>query len=162
MYLDKILTPTQALARREELAQSSRVLVMTNGCFDLLHPGHLRYLAEARALGDFLLVALNDDQSIKRLKGPKRPICPEKDRAKMLAGLEMVDAVVVFSEDTPFNLINSLKPDILVKGGDWAVENIVGGPETLARGGRVLSLSLEDGYSTTNLIAKIRDLEHGI
>jgi D-beta-D-heptose 7-phosphate kinase/D-beta-D-heptose 1-phosphate adenosyltransferase len=154
-YLAKILTQEEALARRLELAEAGQILVMTNGCFDLPHPGHLRYLEEARALGDYLLVALNDDLSIKRLKGPQRPIRPEGERAEMLAGLEMVDGVVSFAEDTPLRLIELIKPDVLVKGGDWAPADIVGGPETLARGGRVLSLSLTKGFSTTDLIARI-------
>jgi rfaE bifunctional protein nucleotidyltransferase chain/domain len=131
---------------------------MTNGCFDLLHPGHLKYLAEARALGDHLLAALNSDSSIRRLKGPRRPVRPQADRAQMLAGLEMVDSVVIFEEDTPSELIEKLRPDILVKGGDWPADQIAGGPQTLARGGRVLSLSLLDGYSTTNLIDRILDV----
>ncbi|MDR1608978.1 MAG: D-glycero-beta-D-manno-heptose 1-phosphate adenylyltransferase [Deltaproteobacteria bacterium] len=157
-YLAKILSPSQAKALRGDLAKAGQILVMTNGCFDLLHPGHLRYLAEARALGDFLLVALNDDKSIKRLKGPQRPIRPENERAEMLAGLTMVDGVTLFSEDTPLNLIELLQPDILAKGGDWPADKIVGGPETLARGGKVCSLSLVPGLSTTNLIAKILSL----
>ncbi|MDR1084237.1 MAG: adenylyltransferase/cytidyltransferase family protein [Deltaproteobacteria bacterium] len=154
-FWDKITTQEQAALWRTELLALKKVLVMTNGCFDLLHPGHLCYLEEARQLGDYLLVAVNSDDSISRLKGPQRPIRPEKERCLMLAGLEMVSRVVLFSEDTPFNLIELLKPDILVKGGDWPPDKIVGGPETLARGGLVRSLSLLDGYSTTNLIENI-------
>ncbi|MDR2141544.1 MAG: D-glycero-beta-D-manno-heptose 1-phosphate adenylyltransferase [Deltaproteobacteria bacterium] len=157
-YLAKIMTPQAALAQSQALKGQQGVLVMTNGCFDLLHPGHLRYLEQARSLGDHLLVALNSDSSVRRLKGPKRPVRPERERAEMLAGLEMVNSVVIFPEDTPLNLIELLQPDILVKGGDWSPETIVGGPETLARGGQVRSLTLAPGYSTTNLIARIMNL----
>jgi D-beta-D-heptose 7-phosphate kinase/D-beta-D-heptose 1-phosphate adenosyltransferase len=157
-YLGKILDLGQALAAREALAAAGRAYVMTNGCFDLLHPGHLRYLAEARALGDYLLVAVNDDESVRRLKGPQRPIRPAQERAEMLAGLESVSGVTFFGEDTPLKLINALRPDVLAKGGDWPPEGIVGGPETLSRGGRVESLSLAPGHSTTRLIAKILEL----
>ncbi len=159
-YRQKIMTPDQATARRRELAAAGRRVVFTNGCFDLLHPGHLRYLAEARDLGDFLMVGLNSDRSIRAIKGdpplgPPRPICAEAVRAEMLAGLAMVDAVVVFDEDTPLNLIVALVPDVLVKGGDWPVDRIVGGRFVLERGGEVKSLALAEGFSTTNLIARI-------
>lgn len=151
----KIMTLSQALARRQELAARGLKLVFTNGCFDLLHPGHLRYLAEARALGDFLLVGLNSDRSISALKGPSRPVCPEAVRAEMLAGLAAVDAVVVFDQDTPLELITTLLPDVLVKGGDWVVDKIVGGPLVLERGGAVKSLVLADGFSSTALLERI-------
>lgn len=151
----KIMTLPQALVRRKELAGRGLKLVFTNGCFDLLHPGHLRYLAEARSLGDFLLVGLNSDRSISALKGPMRPVCPEAVRAEMLAGLMAVDAVVVFDQDTPSDLIAALIPDVLVKGGDWPVDKIVGGALVLERGGEVRSLVLADGFSTTSLIERI-------
>jgi rfaE bifunctional protein nucleotidyltransferase chain/domain len=154
-FLLKIMTLDEALQKRQQLFRSGLKLVFTNGCFDLLHPGHLAYLSEARSLGDFLLVGLNSDSSIRRLKGPARPVLDENQRAQMLAALEMVDAVTVFQQDTPLELIETLKPDFLVKGGDWAVQDIVGGPQTLARGGEVRSLTLADGFSTTNLINKI-------
>lgn len=159
-YRQKIMTENQAAARRRNLAAEGRRVVFTNGCFDLLHPGHLRYLAEARGLGDFLFVGLNSDRSIRAIKGdpplgPPRPICAEAVRAEMLAGLVMVDAVVVFDEDTPLNLITALAPDVLVKGGDWSVDKIVGGRFVLERGGEVKSLVLAEGFSTTNLIAHI-------
>jgi rfaE bifunctional protein nucleotidyltransferase chain/domain len=154
-FPDKILTLAQALEVRAALAASGRRLVFTNGCFDLLHEGHLTYLAEARALGDHLLVGLNSDASTGRLKGPSRPVRDERERALMLAALVMVDTVTLFGEDTPLALIEALKPDILVKGGDWAVEDIVGGRETLARGGQVRSLTLTPGRSTTALIERI-------
>lgn len=154
-HREKIMTLNEALSRRKELAAQGLKLVFTNGCFDLLHPGHLRYLAEARALGDFLVVGLNSDRSIRALKGPSRPVCPEPVRAEMLAGLMMVDAVVVFDQDTPAELISALYPEVLVKGGDWPVDQIVGAAEVLARGGEVKSLVLADGFSTTALISRI-------
>jgi D-beta-D-heptose 7-phosphate kinase/D-beta-D-heptose 1-phosphate adenosyltransferase len=155
-YQDKIKSLNEALKRRLELKALGQSLVMTNGCFDLLHPGHLRYLEEARNLGDCLMVAINDDDSVRRLKGPERPIRALSERSEMLAGLAMVDLVVAFPEDEPKAIIEFIKPDILVKGGDWAVKDIVGAKETLALGGRVYSLSLSKGFSTTSLIDKIK------
>lgn len=154
-FSDKIIPIEKAVRIRGELSRSGKLLVFTNGCFDLLHEGHLNYLAEARNLGDFLLVGLNSDPSIRRLKGPTRPIRDQRERALMLAALVMVDAVVVFDQDTPLDLIETVKPDILVKGGDWAVKDIVGGPQTLARGGQVRSLTLTKNRSTTSLIERI-------
>jgi D-beta-D-heptose 7-phosphate kinase/D-beta-D-heptose 1-phosphate adenosyltransferase len=151
----KILTLPEAIAKREAIREASGTLVFTNGCFDILHPGHLSYLAEARALGDALFVGLNSDESTRRLKGPKRPVNNERDRAYMLSGLYMVDAVVIFEEDTPFNLVEALKPDVVSKGGDWMTEEIVGGKETVARGGKVVSLPFAQGYSTTELIYRV-------
>ncbi|MDR2353296.1 MAG: D-glycero-beta-D-manno-heptose 1-phosphate adenylyltransferase [Deltaproteobacteria bacterium] len=159
MNFSKLLDPEKALIIREELQKANKLYVFTNGCFDILHPGHLDYLASARALGDYLLVGLNGDASIRRLKGPVRPVNSEEDRAIMLSGLFMVDGVVIFSEDTPLELINYLNPDILVKGGDWGVDKIVGGKETIARGGKVISLPFVKGYSTSSLIKRIVDLE---
>ncbi|MDR1872241.1 MAG: D-glycero-beta-D-manno-heptose 1-phosphate adenylyltransferase [Deltaproteobacteria bacterium] len=158
-YLSKILTIERAVSLRADLKAAGLPVVMTNGCFDLLHPGHLRYLEEARNLGEYLIVALNDDASIARLKGPTRPINPQNDRAEALAALEMVNGVIFFSEDTPLNVIELIQPDILVKGGDYAPKDIVGGIETVQRGGVVRSLSLVQGYSTSKLIQRIRDLE---
>jgi rfaE bifunctional protein nucleotidyltransferase chain/domain len=155
-YLDKILNQTQALTLREHLKTSGKKLVFTNGCFDLIHPGHLRYLEEAKGLGDYLLVALNSDASVRRLKGPSRPILNEMERTEILAALMMVDGVVIFGEDTPLELITKLKPDFLVKGGDYLPDNIVGGAETMAHGGKVISLSLCPGFSTTTIVKKIR------
>ena len=131
-------------------------VVFTNGCFDLLHYGHIHYLAEARELGDKLIVAMNSAASVKRLKGEHRPINDELTRQYLLAALEFVDAVVVFEEDDPFNLIELILPDILVKGGDWQPHQIIGSDVVLANGGRVQSLPYIDGYSTTNLEKKIR------
>ncbi len=133
-------------------------LVFTNGCFDLLHPGHVDYLERARALGDALVVGLNDDASIRRLKGRGRPVNPLADRARMLAALRAVDMVVPFSEDTPLELIRRLEPDVLVKGGDYRIEEIVGAREVQARGGEVVVMPFLEGYSTTALIERIRDL----
>jgi D-beta-D-heptose 7-phosphate kinase/D-beta-D-heptose 1-phosphate adenosyltransferase len=133
----------------------AQVHVFTNGCFDLLHPGHVDLLERARALGDRLTVALNSDASVRRLKGPHKPYIPEHDRRRMLLALRAVDEVVIFDEPTPLELIEQLKPDVLVKGGDWPVEQIVGSKETLARGGKVYSLTLLPGYSTTAVVAEI-------
>jgi rfaE bifunctional protein nucleotidyltransferase chain/domain len=131
-------------------------VVFTNGCFDLLHPGHVRYLAAARALGDLLVVGLNDDASVRRLKGPGRPILRAAERAEMLAALAAVDHVIVFPEDTPLGLVEALAPDVLVKGADWAADDIVGRESVLARGGRVERIELVPGASTTDLIRRIR------
>ena len=152
----KILSPS-ALQRKLAGAKNSLALqtVFTNGCFDLLHPGHVRYLEMARAQGKRLIVALNADASVTRLKGPGRPINTLRDRAQVIAGLESVDFVTWFTEDTPLRLIQRLRPGILVKGGDWATEQIVGGPEVLSWGGQVKSLILVRGKSTTRTIAKI-------
>jgi len=152
----QLLSWDQAADCRRRLAEAGRTLVFTNGCFDLLHPGHLRYLAEARALGDFLLVGLNSDRSVRALKGPARPIQAQAVRAEMLAGLASVDAVTVFDQETPLELITLLLPDVLVKGGDWPPEKIVGAGLVSGRGGLVRSLPLAEGFSTTGLIELIR------
>lgn len=131
-------------------------IVFTNGCFDILHYGHLHYLAHARDLGDRLVIGLNSGDSVRRLKGPSRPINDEHTRAHLLAALEVVDAVVFFDEDTPLELIKAAMPDVLVKGGDWKPEQIVGSDVVLAHGGQVLSLPFVDGYSTTNIEKKIK------
>ncbi len=132
-------------------------IVFTNGCFDILHRGHVTYLSEARKLGDLLVVGLNADASVKRLKGPERPINNEKDRQYVLSELKAVDFVEIFTEDTPLSLILTVKPKILVKGGDWKIDQIVGAKEVIHDGGDVFSLNFVDGYSTTNLIHKIQD-----
>jgi rfaE bifunctional protein nucleotidyltransferase chain/domain len=150
----KILRRAQLLARYRRPRQGR--LVLTNGCFDLLHAGHVEYLAEARALGDALVVALNNDASVRRLKGEGRPIVPEGDRALVLAALESVDAVTLFDEDTPRALIAQLLPDVLVKGGDYAPHEVAGGAEVEAAGGRVVIVPLRPGYSTSALIRRIR------
>ncbi len=131
-------------------------IVFTNGCFDILHRGHVTYLAEARKLGDLLVIGLNSDASVKRLKGPERPINNENDRRYVMSQLKSVDYVEIFTEDTPLNLILTVKPKVLVKGGDWKIEQIVGGREVQEMGGEVFSLKFVDGYSTTNMIEKIQ------
>ena len=132
-------------------------LVFTNGCFDLLHPGHVALLTRARALGDRLVVGLNSDASVRSIKGPGRPLIPQDDRAAMLLALRPVDEVIVFDEPTPARLIGELKPDVLVKGGDWRIEQIVGADLVLARGGEVHALPLVAGYSTTALVERLGD-----
>ena len=134
-------------------AQGKKI-VFTNGCFDLLHIGHVRYLQEARSLGDLLVVGLNTDASVKKLKGPSRPVQTEKDRAEILAALEAVSFTLLFDEDTPEKLIQQVRPDILVKGGDWKIEQIVGADFVIKNGGQVMSLQFVDGKSTTRLIEK--------
>ncbi len=131
-------------------------LVFTNGVFDLLHPGHVRYLQDARALGDALLVGVNADESVRRNKGPNRPINPQEERAEVLSALACVDAVVIFAEDTPAEIIRIVQPDILVKGADWAADAIVGRDTVEARGGKVVRIPVEDGYSTTTIVERIR------
>ncbi|MES9996876.1 D-glycero-beta-D-manno-heptose 1-phosphate adenylyltransferase [Desulfovibrio aminophilus] len=152
---EKILDLAGFLERRRALPPGYR-LVFTNGCFDLLHPGHVDLLTRARALGDGLILGLNSDDSVRRLKGPERPVVSERERAFVLAGLACVDFVVVFGEDTPLRLITAVRPRILVKGGDWPVERIVGREVVQADGGSVRSLPLLPGYSTTALIERIR------
>lgn len=134
---------------------SGKRVVFTNGCFDILHRGHAVYLAKARELGDLLVVGLNTDASVRRLKGPERPLNTQDDRAFLLASLACVDYVILFDEDTPENLIHTVCPDVLVKGGDYTVDNIVGADFVRSRGGFVTTISFVDGYSTTNLINKM-------
>jgi rfaE bifunctional protein nucleotidyltransferase chain/domain len=135
---------------------TEKKIVFTNGCFDILHKGHVAYLAEAKKLGDILIIGLNSDESVKRLKGSERPINSEKDRAFVLMGLKSVDYVEIFTEDTPLNLIKEIMPQVLVKGGDWKIEQIVGASEVMQNGGKVFSLQFVDGYSTTSIIHKIQ------
>ena len=142
--------------KAEALRAAGRTIVFTNGVFDLLHPGHVRYLQQARLLGDALIVGVNTDSSVRRNKGPRRPINPGIERAEVLAGLDCVEAVVLFEEDTPAEIIRSVQPDVLVKGADWAADQIVGRDTVEARGGRVERVAVEQGYSTTAIIEKIR------
>ena len=135
--------------------RSGRV-VFTNGVFDLLHPGHVDILSAARALGDALVVGVNTDASVRRLKGPSRPVRGEHDRAHVLAALESVDAVVLFDEDTPLELIRALAPDVLVKGGDYTVDTVVGAPDVIQRGGDVVIIPLTPGHSTTGTVERLR------
>ncbi len=145
---------TSLLKLLEASRASGNKVVFTNGCFDLLHVGHVRYLQEARKQGAMLVVGVNSDHSVKRLKGPSRPIQNESDRAEILLALKSVDAVVIFTEDTPESIIKAIKPDVLVKGGDWKIEQIVGGDFVIKNGGQVKSLTFIDGKSTTKLIEK--------
>lgn len=152
----KLFTRDSFLGRRKQLPLGYR-LVFTNGCFDILHPGHVDLLQRARALGDGLVLGLNSDASVRRLgKGPERPLNSEAERAFVLAGLTCVDFIVVFDEDTPLELIQTVRPHVLVKGGDWPVEQIVGRDVVAAEGGEVVSLPLLSGYSTTGLVERIR------
>lgn len=152
-----VLTPERASRWAEEQRAAGRTVVFTNGVFDLLHPGHTRYLADARAHGDVLVVAVNSDRSVRALaKGPGRPVTPEHERAELLAALAAVDAVVVFDEDTPQAIVEAIQPDVLVKGADWAANAIVGREVVEARGGRVVRVALAPGYSTTAILDRIR------
>jgi len=144
------------LAQREAWRAAGRRVVFTNGCFDLLHPGHIALLESARALGDVLIVAINSDSSVRALKGDGRPLVPEDERAEALGALEAVDAVVVYGEPTPREIVAALRPDILVKGADWAEDAIVGREEVEAAGGRVERVALLPGRSTTSLVERIR------
>lgn len=154
----KILDREQLQATLKSEKENGRKVVFTNGCFDLIHPGHVAYLEDAAARGDLLVVGINSDESVRRLKGSERPINPQQDRALLLAGLGSVDYVTFFAEDTPLELVSALRPDVLVKGGDWPVEKIVGHEVVLGGGGKVLSLPFREGYSTTRIIEKIRAL----
>jgi rfaE bifunctional protein nucleotidyltransferase chain/domain len=150
------VTPAEARERVAHLRAAGKSIVFTNGVFDLLHVGHLRYLQHARALGDALFVGVNSDRSVRANKGQDRPVTPEGERAELLASLACVDGAVVFDEDTPLALIGALQPDVLVKGADWAEDAIVGRDVVEARGGRVVRVALEHGYSTTAIMEKIR------
>jgi len=153
---DKIMTVEQATRwRRDQLARK-RVVVFTNGVFDLLHPGHVDVLLAARREGDALVVGVNSDESVRRLKGPTRPVRTEQERGYVLAALGMVDAVVLFGEDTPLALIRALEPDVIVKGGDYTEDTVVGAPDVRARGGRVVIVPLTPGHSTTSIVEKLR------
>ncbi|MFB3153734.1 MAG: D-glycero-beta-D-manno-heptose 1-phosphate adenylyltransferase [Candidatus Acidiferrales bacterium] len=154
MSAGKILERGALLERRRQWKQAGKRVVFTNGCFDLLHAAHVRLLEQARALGEVLVVGINSDRSVRELKGDNRPLVPEVERAEVLSALEAVDAVTIFDEATPRELIAALLPDVLVKGGDWGT-NIVGKEEVTAAGGRVVSLPYEQGYSTSELIERI-------
>jgi rfaE bifunctional protein nucleotidyltransferase chain/domain len=155
----KILEKDALIQERQRLRSNGKRVVFTNGCFDLLHPGHVRYLREARSLGDSLVVALNSDRSVRMLKGEGRPILNEKERAEVIAALETVDYVVIFDEETPRELIADLLPDVLVKGGDWGLEEIIGREEVEAAGGTVRSLPYIEGSSTSEIIERVIKIE---
>jgi len=152
----RVLTREEAVAFAEDLRRQRKVVVFTNGVFDLLHPGHVRYLQDARREGDALIVAVNSDRSVHAIKGPSRPLNPERERAEVLAALEAVDAVVVFDEDTPHDIIAAIQPDVLVKGADWAADRVVGRDIVEAHGGRVVRIPLASGFSTSAIVERIR------
>ncbi len=151
----EILSLDQLRTERERLRQAGRRVVFTNGCFDLIHPGHVNYLRQARRLGDALIVALNSDRSVRELKGERRPILNQDERAEVIAAFECVDYVTIFDEPTPREIIAALLPDVLVKGGDWGVDQIVGREEVEAAGGKVPSLPFIEGCSTSDVIERI-------
>ena len=153
-----LLTRDQAVAFADGIRARGGRVVFTNGVFDLLHPGHVRYLRETRALGDALIVAVNSDPSVRANKGPGRPVNPIHERAEVLLALESVDAAVIFDEETPQAIISAVKPDVLVKGADWGPDDVVGRDVVEARGGRVVRIELAPGFSTTALIDKVRQL----
>ncbi len=150
-----VLSLDAGAALAEQLRAAGKRVVFTNGVFDLLHPGHVRYLQAARAEGDALIVGVNSDRSVRAIKGPARPLTPENERAEILAALACVDAAVVFDQDTPADIIRCIQPDVLVKGADWAADAIVGRDTVEARGGRVVRIPIEPGWSTTSIVAAI-------
>jgi D-beta-D-heptose 7-phosphate kinase/D-beta-D-heptose 1-phosphate adenosyltransferase len=151
-----VLTTDAIAAFAGEATRAGRRVVFTNGVFDLLHPGHVRYLQAARREGDLLIVAVNSDRSVRANKGPTRPVTPEGERAEILSALACVDAVVIFDEETPADIIRRVQPDVLVKGADWAADAIVGRDTVEARGGRVVRIDVEPGWSTSKIIDRIR------
>jgi D-glycero-beta-D-manno-heptose 1-phosphate adenylyltransferase len=156
--LGQIVTRVELKRLIDAMKHEHKRVVFTNGCFDILHPGHIRMLEKARSLGDALIVGINSDPSVQEIKGPQRPLIPESERAEVLAALESVDFVTVFGETTPRELIAEILPAILVKGSDWGPDEIIGREEVEAAGGQVISIPLEAGYSTTKLIERIRRL----
>jgi len=152
--LGSIYSREELILARQEWRRAGRKVVFTNGCYDVLHPGHIRLLESARSLGDALILALNTDSSVQRLKGPNRPLIPQRERAELAAALQAVDAVTFFDEDTPRELIAAVLPDVLVKGADWS-HFIAGREEVEAAGGQVLALPLEPGYSTTGILEEV-------
>lgn len=151
-----VLTLADAEALVDALRRQGKSIVFTNGVYDLLHPGHVRYLIAARGFGDALVVGVNSDRSVRANKGPARPVNPEQERAEVIAALTAVDAAVIFDEDTPHAIIGRLQPDVLVKGADWPADQIVGRDIVEARGGRVVLAQIEEGYSTSALIERVR------
>jgi D-beta-D-heptose 7-phosphate kinase/D-beta-D-heptose 1-phosphate adenosyltransferase len=153
-----MMTRGEAATFAERARRDGRRVVFTNGVFDILHPGHIRYLQQARAFGDLLIIGLNSDASVRRNKGPERPINTEQERAELLEALECVDAVTIFNEETPAEVIKAIQPDILVKGADWAENSIVGRDTVEASGGSVVRVPIEQGFSTTEIIRRIKAL----
>jgi len=156
--LGQVVSQDELIVHVADARRNHRRVVFTNGCFDLLHPGHIRCLEQARELGELLVVAINTDASVRRMKGADRPVTPEGERAEVLAALAAVDYVTLFDEDTPQRIIARVLPDVLVKGGDWGPDQIVGRAEVEAAGGRVVTVPLEPGYSTSALLDKIQGL----
>jgi len=152
----RLLSQSDAAAFADRERRAGRKIVFTNGVFDLLHPGHVRYLQAARREGDLLIVAINSDRSVRANKGPERPITPERERAEIVAALACVEATVIFDEETPAEIIRKIQPDVLVKGADWAADAIVGRDTVEARGGRVVRIPIETGWSTSSIIEKIQ------
>jgi D-beta-D-heptose 7-phosphate kinase/D-beta-D-heptose 1-phosphate adenosyltransferase len=149
----------EAVAFAEHLRHGGKEVVFTNGVFDLLHPGHVRYLQDARREGNALIVGINSDASVRSIKGPSRPITPEHERAEVLAALACVDAVVIFAEPDPAHIVGRLQPDVLVKGADWPLDQIIGREPVESRGGRVVRVPIAEGYSTSAIINKIRNAD---
>ena len=154
--MNKILDRNALKTKLEALSKEGKKIAFTNGCFDILHVGHVRYLREAKKVGDILVLALNSDSSVRTLKGAERPLVSEEERAEVLAALEFIDFVTIFTELTPLELINYLKPDILIKGGDWPEDKVVGRDEVKKWGGRVAIIPEVEGKSTTNIVEKIK------
>ena len=158
---NKISPPQEALKKINAWKNEGASIIFTNGCFDILHVGHVDYLQKAKNIGGKLVIAVNTDKSVRRIKGENRPIVDENARMRILASLEFVDCVTWFEEDTPFELISRLLPDILIKGNDYTIDNIVGADIVLGNGGRVDTISLVEGYSTSNIVDKIIKLKQG-
>jgi rfaE bifunctional protein nucleotidyltransferase chain/domain len=154
--MNKILDRKILQAKLDALRKEGKTIAFTNGCFDILHVGHVRYLREAKKTADVLILALNSDSSVQSIKGEKRPLIPEEERAEILAALEFIDFVTVFPELTPLELINYLKPDIIIKGGDWSEDKVVGRDDVKKWGGRVILIPEVEGKSTTNIVEKIK------
>jgi len=158
--MGRICTQPELAREVQQLRQTGKKIVFTNGCFDILHIGHVRYLQEAKHLGDVLIVGVNSDRSVRRLKGPERPIVGESDRAEILAALACVDYVTIFDQDTPYQLIADLMPHILVKGGDWPLESVVGADLVINNGGQVILMPVTDGQSTSGIVERIKHFKH--
>lgn len=158
--MGKVLSLKRLLTVLKGLRKRGKTIVFTNGCFDIIHIGHIRYLKKAKALGDILVIGLNSDASVRKIKGDKRPIVSQKERAEVLSALEMVDYIVIFNEPTPIRLIKAIQPDVLVKGADWEEKEIVGADVVKAKGGRVARIRLARGKSTTDIIQKVLKLHN--
>lgn len=156
--MNKVVSLRKLVKELAVLRKKKRKIVFTNGCFDIIHAGHVRYLSKARSLGDALVVGLNSDSSVRSIKGETRPIVPEGERAEVLSALACVDYIVLFNDPTPVKLIEAIKPDVLAKGADWAAKDIVGGDMVKKHGGRIARITLVKGRSTTNIIKKILSL----